>query len=107
MIALLTVVLYLAAAATLAMGFGLLYAYRDTRRRGLLMLALVYLAAGALSMIAVTWWPIIAGFILAVVIRRLRIDLHGPASRRPSSPAQPSEVVALEAQRSEGDPSAK
>ena len=86
MIILLTVVLYLAAAATLAMGFGLFYAYRDTRRRGLLFLALVYLAAGTSAMIAVTWWPIIIGFLLAVVIRELRIDLHSPRSRGSSGP---------------------
>lgn len=70
------VILYTASAFTLAMGLGLLYAYRDSRRRRLLFLAAVYLWAGILAIISATWWPIIFGFLLAVGIRGTRLDLH-------------------------------
>ncbi len=69
-------ILYVAAALTVAMGLGLLYAYRDSRRRRLLLLAFVYVAAGVLALVSLTWWPIIFGFLLAVAVRRSRVDLH-------------------------------
>src|SRR5262245_41354276 len=55
-------------------GLALFFAYTRTKHHGLLLLGVTFVAAGVLAAIEVHWWPLIAGFAIAWVLRAMGMD---------------------------------
>lgn len=58
------------------MGYYVLKAARqyEFRELGLTLGGLSYLLGGILTLIFVTWWPLLSGFFLAVIFRKIFSD---------------------------------
>ena len=56
------------------MGVGLFSGYTASKHIGLLLGGVVFLGAAAASFYLVSWWPLLIGFVLALVLRLLGLD---------------------------------
>lgn len=55
-------------------GLALFFAYSRSRHPGLLMLCLTFVSAGVLAVMMTHWWPLLAGFAIAWVLRAMGMD---------------------------------
>lgn len=55
-------------------GLALGFAYSRTKHHGLLLMGLTYGAAAILAVILTHWWPLIAGFAIAWIMRAMGMD---------------------------------
>ena len=83
------IVVYLFAACFLCMAAALMFAYQRTRHYGLFLIGLCYAGAAIFAAISGEWWPLVAGFVLAWILRMMGLDPD--AARKPSQDEQPPE----------------
>ena len=55
-------------------GLALFFAYSRSRHSGLLLLGCTFLSAGVLAVMMTHWWPLLAGFAIAWVLRAMGMD---------------------------------
>jgi hypothetical protein len=72
------VVVYIFAAVFIALAFGLVFAYYRERHMGTLLMAMAYGGAAGAAIARVEWWPLVAGFVIAWLIRVAGLDPGAP-----------------------------
>jgi hypothetical protein len=82
------IIIYVFAACFMFMSAALMFAYHRARHYGLFLIGLCYGAAGILAVLAVHWWPLVAGFVLAWVLRMLGLDPDAAREQRQERPPQ-------------------
>ena len=70
----LTWVVYCFAGFFVSMGLALFFAYTRSRHYGLLLLGCTYVSAALLAVVLSEWWPLVAGFAIAWVLRAMGMD---------------------------------
>jgi hypothetical protein len=87
----LVVLLYFLASVFIVLGFMMLFAYRRTRRWELVLLSFVYSGSGLAAGYSTQWWPLIAGFVVAWLLKFAGYDVDGPprARRRSQAGSEP------------------
>ena len=68
------IVIYVFSGLFLLLTVALLLAYWRSRHPGLVLIATTYGSAAALAILLVEWWPLLAGFLLAWVLRLMGMD---------------------------------
>ena len=71
-----------------SMGLALFYAFSRSKHYGLLLLGCTYLSAALLSVVLTEWWPLVAGFAIAWVLRAMGMD---PVTDEAQAPTTESE----------------
>lgn len=74
------IVIYVFSGLYIVLTLALLVAYWRIRQPGLVLMATTYGSAAALALIFMEWWPLLAGFALAWVLRLMGLD---PGPGRP------------------------
>ena len=69
-----TILLYVVAAFFGLISFGATAAYVQSRHVGALLGGLVFGAAAIAAVAYVSWWPLLAGFVLAWLLRQMGLD---------------------------------
>ena len=67
-------VIYFFAGAFIVMAAGMFFAYYRSRHFGIFIMAVTYAASGLLAYSIPHWWPLVAGFVLAWVLRMLGLE---------------------------------
>ena len=75
------IVIYVLAGLFLLLALGMLLGYYRTRHPGLVLMASCYGTASVLSVMLMHWWPLVAGFVLAWMLRMMGLD-PGPGSAK-------------------------
>jgi hypothetical protein len=57
-----------------AMGLMLFFAFSRNKHKGLLLLGCAYVAAAVVAVILKEWWPLVAGFAIAWVLRAMGLE---------------------------------
>jgi len=87
-------VVYTFAAMFACWGLALFFAYSRRKHHGLLLLGITFVAAAALAVVQAHWWPLLAGFAIAWVLRAMGMDPPPeevrPAGDAPASPTPPA-----------------
>lgn len=65
---------YVFAGLFLLLALGLIFGYYRTRHPGLVLMASCYGTASVLSVMLMDWWPLVAGFVLAWMMRMMGLD---------------------------------
>jgi hypothetical protein len=86
---LLVILLYFFASAFIVLGFMMLFAYRRTRRFELVMLSFVYSGSGLVAGYSMQWWPLIAGFVVAWLLKLAGYDPDRPPRSAPAASRPP------------------
>jgi len=68
------IAIYVFSGLFIVLTFALFFAYWRTRQPGLVLMATTYGSAAALAILIVEWWPLVAGFALAWVLRLMGLD---------------------------------
>lgn len=80
------ILLYFFASVFIVLGFFLLFAFWRSRHWGLVLLSFVYSASGFAAGYSLKWWPLIAGFVVAWLLRMAGYDPgFSPKSKLPKS----------------------
>jgi uncharacterized membrane protein HdeD (DUF308 family) len=74
----LVILLYFFASLFIVMGFMMLFAYHRTRRHELVLLSFVYSGSGLAAGYSMQWWPLIAGFVVAWLLKFAGYDADKP-----------------------------
>lgn len=69
-----TIVIYIFSGLFILLSLALSFAYYRTRQPGLVLMSSVYGTTGILALMSMHWWPLVAGFVLAWVLRLLGLD---------------------------------
>lgn len=79
------ILLYFLASLFIVIGFMILFAYHRTRRKELVLLSFVYAGSGLAAGYSLQWWPLIAGFVVAWLLKFAGYDADKPprGSARP------------------------
>jgi len=72
------ILLYFLASLFIVIGFMMLFAYHRTRRRELILLSFVYSGSGLAAGYSLQWWPLIAGFVVAWLLKFAGFDPERP-----------------------------
>ena len=75
----LIILLYFFASVFIVLGFMMLFAFRRSRRWELVLMSFVYSGSGIASAFSLDWWPLIAGFIVAWLLKFAGFDPDKPA----------------------------
>jgi hypothetical protein len=59
-------------------GLALGFAFTRTKHHGLLLLGITFIASGILAVVMTHWWPLVAGFAVAWVLRAMGMDPPPP-----------------------------
>ena len=76
------IVVYILAGGFLALALGLLFTYYRQRHIGLLLMAIAYGASAGAALAFMEWWPLIAGFVIAWLLRFAGLDPQAPRPPR-------------------------
>jgi hypothetical protein len=68
------IVLYFFSSVFIVIGFMMLFAFRRTRRWELVLLSFVYSGSGFAAGSSRQWWPLIAGFVVAWLLKFAGFD---------------------------------
>lgn len=68
------IVIYIFSGLFIVLALALLFAYWRTRHPGLVLMSSTYASAAALSLMLIEWWPLVAGFVLAWMLRLMGLD---------------------------------
>ena len=79
-----------------SMGLALFYAFSRSKHYGLLLLGCTYLSAALLSVVFTEWWPLVAGFAIAWVLRAMGMD---PVSEPPPDAQSQEQVLPPESDK--------
>jgi hypothetical protein len=74
----LTILLYFFASLFIVLGFLMLFSYRRSQRLEFLMLSFVYAGSGLVAGYSSAWWPLVAGFAVAWVLKLTGVDPDKP-----------------------------
>jgi hypothetical protein len=83
----LVIVLYFFSSFFIVLGFMMLFAFRRTRRVEMVLYSFVYSGSGLAAGYSMQWWPLIAGFVVAWLLKLGGYDVEKPpreASERES-----------------------
>jgi hypothetical protein len=74
-------------------GLALFFAYTRRKHAGLLLLGLTFVSAGVLAAVMAHWWPLLAGFAIAWVLRAMGMDpapeeITGEPAQSPAPPPE-------------------
>ena len=67
-------VIYIVSGLFIVLTLALLFAYYRTRQPGLVLIGSTYGSAAVLALMFMEWWPLVAGFALAWVLRLMGLD---------------------------------
>jgi hypothetical protein len=56
------------------MGLMLFFAFSRSKQKGLLLLGCTYFVAALTAVVLTTWWPLVAGFAIAWVLRAMGLE---------------------------------
>ena len=76
------ILLYFVASVFIVLGFMMLFAFHRTRRWELVLLSFVYSGSGLAAGYSLQWWPLIAGFIVAWLLKFAGYDVDKPQRKR-------------------------
>jgi hypothetical protein len=76
------IVVYIVAALYLVLAAGLAFAYYRERHTGTLFMAMAYAGAAGAALARMEWWPLVAGFVIAWLIRFVGLDPGAPREPR-------------------------
>ncbi len=79
------IVIYCFSAGFIFLAAALMFAYSRSKHYGLFLIGLTYGSAGILAIVAADWWPLMAGFALAWVLRMAGLD-PDPALKKKGEP---------------------
>ncbi len=68
------IVIYICSGLFILFSLALMFAYYRTRQSGLALMSSVYGTTAILALMLMHWWPLVAGFALAWVLRLLGLD---------------------------------
>jgi hypothetical protein len=68
------IVIYIFSGFFIVLTLALLFGYYRTRQPGLVLISTTYGSAAALALMFMEWWPLVAGFALAWVLRLMGLD---------------------------------
>lgn len=74
------IVIYIFSGLFILLAVALFFAWYRTRHPGLALMAGAYGCAAILSLLYMTWWPLLAGFLVAWMLRLMGLD-PGPGGR--------------------------
>lgn len=78
-------VVYCFAGLFASMGGALFFAYSRSKHHGLLLLGATYFVAALAAVVLTHWWPLVAGFAIAWVMRMMGVEPK--AEELPGAPA--------------------
>ena len=81
------ILLYFLASVFIVIGFLMLFAYRRTRRFELVLLSFVYTGSGLAAGYSLQWWPLVAGFVVAWLLKFAGYDPDKPPKGSTAPPA--------------------
>lgn len=84
------ILLYLIASFFVVLSFLMLFAFRRTQRWEFVLMSSVYAMAGMFAGYLRMWWPIVAGIMLAWMLKKAGFDPDAPPPR-PTDEAGPSD----------------
>ncbi|HSE00184.1 MAG TPA: hypothetical protein VLB72_05540 [Burkholderiales bacterium] len=67
-------VTYIVAGIFVALSFAMLYVFYRSSHFGMFVLGLTYGSSGLLAILLGHWWPLVAGFVLAWVLKWLGLE---------------------------------
>jgi len=67
-------VIYIVSGLFIVLALGLAFAYYRTKHYGLIVMAFAYGASAGLALSIMHWWPLVAGLVLAWLLRLLGLD---------------------------------
>ena len=76
------ILVYIGAVLFIALTLGLLFAYYRNRQIGLLFMALAYGGAAGAALARMEWWPLVAGLVIAWLVRFAGLDPDVPRKPR-------------------------
>lgn len=81
------ILLYFFSSVFIVLGFMMLFGYHRTKRKEFILLSFVYSASGVAAGHSLQWWPLIAGFVVAWLLKFAGYDADKPPpSSRPTDP---------------------
>jgi len=86
---LLVILLYFVASAFIVLGFMMLYVYRRTHHPTLLLLSFIYSGSGLVAGYSMQWWPLIAGIVVAWLLKLAGYNVDGPSRRENDATQSP------------------
>jgi Na+/melibiose symporter-like transporter len=75
------IILYFVASTFIVIGFMMLFAFHRTRRWEMVLLSFVYSGSGLAAAYSLQWWPLIAGFVVAWLLKFAGYDPDKPPKR--------------------------
>lgn len=67
-------VVYSFAALFVSMGLAIFFAFSRNKHYGLLLLGCTYVSAAIAAVVLTHWWPLVAGFVIAWLLRAMGMD---------------------------------
>lgn len=77
------IAVYIFAAVFIVLALALLFAYYRERHMGTLLMAMAYGGAAGAAIARVEWWPLVAGLVVAWLVRLAGLDPGAPRDPRP------------------------
>jgi len=74
----LAILLYFVASVFIVIGFLMLFSFHRTRRWEFVLLSFVYSGSGLAAGYSLKWWPIVAGFVVAWLLKLAGYDPDKP-----------------------------
>lgn len=68
------IVIYIISGLFVLISLALFFAYNRTRHYGLMLMGITYAGSATLALLLMHWWPLVAGFVLVWVLRRLGLE---------------------------------
>ena len=85
------ILIYFIASVFIVIGFLMLFSFHRTRRWEFVLLSFVYSASGLSAGYSLKWWPLVAGFVVAWLLKFAGYDPDKPANPMlPSSKSKDS-----------------
>ena len=81
-------VIYVVAGIFITLSLGMFYVFYRSSHFGMLVLGITYGASGLLAIVVAHWWPLIAGIVLAWMLRFLGLE-PGSESEDPGGHGKP------------------
>ena len=75
------ILVYILSGAFLLLAAGLVFAYFRGRQLGTLLMAVAYGASAGAALSFMEWWPLLAGFVIAWLVRFAGLDPEVPRRR--------------------------
>jgi hypothetical protein len=79
-------VIYVFAAFFIVLGAMMFYVFYRERHFGVFLMAMTYTMSGLLAIVLPHWWPIVAGFVMAWMLKVLGLEM-GPEDVAGGQPA--------------------